>query len=116
MIFEMNLSPVPFNEIITRRKDVEMRLLTEERKKIKIGDEIVFTNTSTHKKIKAVVTNLRTFKTFKELYMKYPKSRLGYMDNEVADYKDMYQYYSEENISRFGAIAIEIKLCDDFTY
>lgn len=110
MTFEMNLNPVPFNMIITKRKDVEMRLLTEERKKINIGDYIVFKNTVSGKLLTVEVTGIHTFKTFKELYKFFPKERLGYLSDEVADYQDMYEYYSKESIEKFGVIGFEIKI------
>ncbi len=110
MLFEMHLSPIPFNKIITGRKNVEMRLLTEERKKIRVGDQIRFTNNVNNKTILVEVTNLTMFKNFKELYNAFPKERLGYNADEPADYHDMEVFYTPENIKKFGVIAIEIKL------
>ena len=110
MLFEMHLSPIPFNKIITGRKSVEMRLLTEERKKIRIGDQIKFTNNVSGKALLVEVTNFERFNTFKELYEAYPKERLGYNSDEKANYHDMEVFYTPENIKKFGVIAIEIKL------
>lgn len=110
MLFEMKLHPVPFNLIATGRKDIEMRLFTEERKKMVIGDHIVFTNTCSGKKLEVVVKGLKSFKNFQELYKFYPKYRLGYLNSDEADYHDMNQYYTDENINKFGALAIEIEL------
>ena len=106
----MHLNPIPFNKIVTGRKDVEMRLLTEERKKLSIGDQIRFINNVSQKTVLVEVTGLQRFKTFKELYAAYSKYRLGYHEEDKADYHDMNQFYTDENIKKFGVIAIEIKL------
>lgn len=110
MLFEMHLNPVPFNGIVTGRKDVEMRLLTEERKKLSIGDQIRFINNVTQKTVLVEIVGLHRFKTFKELYAAYPKNRLGYHKDDEADYHDMNQFYTDENIKKFGVIAIEINI------
>ena len=110
MLYEMHLSPTPFNKIATERKTVEMRLFTESRKHLTAGDTIEFTNNVTGKKITVEVTGVHQFKNFKELYEFYPKEKLGYNSDEIADYKDMNIYYTDENIKNFGVIGIEIKL------
>ena len=45
-----------------------------------------------------------------ETLTKYPKKILGYKDNEIANPKDMNEYYSDDNINKYGALAIEISL------
>ena len=42
--------------------------------------------------LEVVVLNLHVFDSFKEIYEKFDKERLGYKENEVAHYKDMEQY------------------------
>ena len=42
--------------------------------------------------------------------MNYPKLSLGYLADEIANPNDMLEYYSKEDISNFGVLAIEIKL------
>ena len=56
------------------------------------------------------VIDLKVFNSFDELYTKYPKKILGYKDNEIANPKDMNEYYSDDNINKYGALAIEISL------
>ena len=36
--------------------------------------------------------------------------QLGYLKNEIADPKDMYKYYSKEQILKYGVLAIKIKV------
>ena len=106
----MNLSPLPFSKIKDGKKDIEMRVLTNERRKIKIGDTIIFTHKDTKEELITEVISLKTFPSFKELYEYYPKERIGYENNEIASYEDMYLYYSKEQIDENGVIAIGIKL------
>ena len=110
MIFEMNLQPQPFERIKNGLKDIEMRLYDERRKPIKIGDTIIFTNNQTKERLEVVVVNLYSFNTFNELYSQFDKSRLGYLEDEIADPKDMEQYYPLDKILRYGVLGIEIKL------
>ena len=110
MIHEMNLNESPFNEIKCGDKDIEMRLYDDRRKKIKIGDVIMFTNRSTDEKMFAEVLNLFVFDNFEELYSNFDKTRLGYKMNEVASPSDMEQYYSKELIQKNKVIAIEIQV------
>ena len=108
----MNLHPGPFELIKNGQKDVEMRLHDERRKPINIGDIIEFTNNQTQEIICVEITNLHIFATFVELYHHYPKERLGYKLDEIANPNDMLQYYSKSQIEQCGVLAIEFKLID----
>ena len=106
----MNLQPQPFERIKSGSKDIEMRLYDERRKPIKIGDTILFTNNQTKEVLGVEVVNLYRFNTFDELYDRFDKIRLGYLEDEIANPKDMEQYYPLDKILRYGVLGIEIKL------
>lgn len=106
----MSLYPSAFELIDNGIKKVEMRLNDEKRQKLAVGDLIIFTNTETRKEILTEITGLKSFKTFDELYSSYEKTVIGYKKNEVANPKDMLNYYSKEQIIKYGVLAIEIKL------
>ena len=106
---QMNLCPEPFNFIKTGSKKVEMRLFDEKRRKLSIGDLIVFANTETKEELLAEVTGLKQFNSFDSLYANYKKTDLGYKENEIAKPEDMLTYYSVEQIKKYGVLAIEIK-------
>lgn len=106
----MNLHPEPFNLIKNREKTIEMRLFDERRKDIRVGDLISFTNNETKEELLVKVIELKTYKTFYELYKHYEKSLLGYKKDEDANPDDMYKYYSEELIDKYGVLAIRIEL------
>lgn len=46
MIHEMKLNDKPFNDIKTGKKKFELRLYDDKRKKINLGDTIIFRNTT----------------------------------------------------------------------
>jgi len=108
-IYEMNLHNEPFSLVLSEKKTVEMRLNKNGRENISKGDTIVFTNQNGDK-LKVLVVNIFKFPSFAELYKSYPKERLGYLPNEDANPSDMLKYYSEDDIVKYGVLAIEIKL------
>ena len=44
------------------------------------------------------------------MYKHFDKILLGYDENELADAKDMEEYYSKEEQEKFGVLGIEIKV------
>lgn len=105
----MNLYPEPCEMLKNRHKTVEMRLHDEKRQKLCVGDLIVFTNTDSKEEIIAEIVDLKHFDSFEKLYANYKKTDIGYRENEVAKPEDMYAYYSEEQIKKYGALAIELR-------
>ncbi len=110
MEYKMNLHPRPFEMIKNGEKCVEMRLFDERRRDIKSGDTIVFTNTKSAEELRTEVVAVNVYADFYELYKNYLKTEIGYLEDEVADPADMYEYYPPEKIAQYGAFAIRIKL------
>lgn len=106
----MKLNSAPFELIKSGHKTVEMRLNDEKRGRIKIGDEIEFSNRENGEKILTRVVNLANFKNFVDLYAHFDKRSLGYFENEIAHPDHMSQYYSLKDIDKYGTLAIEITL------
>lgn len=59
--------------------------------------------------MKIEVIKLSKYNNFEELYNHYDKLSIGHAKDEVAKPSDMLSYYSEENIKKYGCLAIEIK-------
>lgn len=114
MIYEMNLHDEPFNAIKRNQKVIEIRLNDERRKDLKDNDLIIFTNNITKEKLEVIILDIKKYHDFYELYSNYKKEELGYLKNEIADPKDMYKYYSKEQILKYGVLAIKIKVNDKF--
>ena len=107
--FSMNLHPAPFASIESGKKDVEMRLATPERLEIQAGDLIVFTNRADGRQLVKKVAFCRKYPSFAELYADFDKTRIGYEPGESPDPNDMLLYYKQEDIDRYGALAIGLE-------
>jgi len=115
MIHEMRLNPGPFKNIYDGIKTIELRLYDEKRRKVAVGDEIVFVRTEKSQfRMRAEVIALHIFPSFKELFETLPLTKCGYTEENVsnASPKDMLKYYSEEEEAEYGVVGIEIKLIE----
>ena len=110
MIHKMNLWHDPFEKIKARTKTIEMRLYDEKRSKIAVGDVIVFTDASNGQKLECSVINLYRYADFDEMYKNHDKISIGYRSDELALPSDMLEYYSEEQIEKYGVVGIEISV------
>lgn len=106
----MSLVPFAFEKIANGTKTIELRLNDPKRQVIAVGDHIVFRNTETDERLEVVVHMRYEFATFEELYATLPLSKCGYAENELstAAPSDMYAYYADEQISRYGVVGIEV--------
>ena len=118
MIHYMNLVPSAFVKIADGSKTIELRINDEKRQRINIGDTIEFNCSATKDIITAQVSGLHKFSTFEELYNALPLEKCGYTVAELntAKYTDMEQYYTKEQIEKYGALGIELcnvsSICD----
>ena len=110
MIHYMNLVPTAFVKIADGNKTIELRLNDEKRQRINVEDTVVFNCSSTKDIITAQVSGLHKFSDFKELYNALPLEKCGYTVAELdtAHYTDMEQYYTKEQIKKYGALGIEL--------
>lgn len=110
MIHNIKLNDAPFKMIKNGEKTIELRLYDEKRRKIKVGDTICF-KTKTDK-LTATVKALHTFHNFEELYAALPLDKCGYTADELATASpdDMLEYYSKEQIEKYGVVGIEIEI------
>ena len=118
MIHYMNLVPTAFVKIADGNKTIELRLNDEKRQRINVEDTFVFNCSSTKDIITAQISGLHKFSNFKELYNALPLEKCGYTVAELdtAHYTDMEQYYTKEQIEKYGALGIELfnvsSICD----
>ncbi len=111
---KMRLAKEPFDGIVSGHKKVELRLFDEKRRKINIGDIIEFSLINYEKKIIVRVERIQIFPTFKELYQNISLIDMGYKENEIknASYKDMEEYYSEDEQKRHSVVAFYFSVLD----
>ena len=111
LIHNMFLATEPFDSIYNGIKTAEYRLYDEKRKKVAVGDTIIFTNRDTGDTVKTAVTYIKTFDNFLSLF-----SALGcegepyrrWTARQLAD--SMRAYYTEEAEKEHGVVAIGIQL------
>ena len=113
MIHHMKLHSTPFEMIKSGKKTIELRLYDDKRQKIKLGDEIIFTNTVNGEMLSRTVKGTHIFESFHELYKSLPLLKCGYTEDDIdsASPLDMEKYYSIDEQKNFGVVGIE--LCSD---
>jgi len=107
---KMKLKPEPFSAIKRGVKTFELRLYDEKRRAVRIGDLIEFTSTESGETCVRRVAALHLFASFSELYAALPLDKCGYTEENIesASPDDMNIYYSPEEQSNFGVVAIEL--------
>ncbi len=107
---QMKLNQQPFEMIQSEQKTIELRLNDEKRQKLKIGDEITFTNIVNGETLKRTVLKLHPFNSFYELYRSLPLLKCGYTEFDIhtAQASDMEKYYSVEEQAKYGVVGIEL--------
>lgn len=115
MTYFFNLNKEPFEKVRNRVKSIELRLNDEKRRRLQIGDKIVFVNRDNENDIIPVtVTALHKFPSFKELYAALPLDKCGYTADNIknADSRDMLEYYSKREEKKFGVVGIEFEVME----
>jgi aminoglycoside 6'-N-acetyltransferase I len=106
----MRLQPAPFALIRDGRKTIELRLYDEKRRKLQIGDGILFENTEAPEMLLVRVTGLSVFASFDALYQALPLEACGYPKADIASASpaDMEACYSKEEQRRYGVVGIQL--------
>ena len=110
MVHIMKLHSSPFEMIKSGEKTIELRLFDEKRQKVKVGDKIIFINTTTGETLNTTVVKLHRFNSFDELYKSLPLLQCGFTSENVdkAIPSDMEQYYCVEEQNKYGVVGIEL--------
>ena len=115
MIYEMNLNASPFEKIASGSKTFELRLFDAKRRRIDIGDRIVFTNLDEPmKKIAVIVRSLHRYASFEDLFADIPIEKCGNSSTDTPDMAaaGMSKYYTADQIRKYGVHGIEIVITD----
>ena len=105
----MTLAADPFRRVKSGSKRVELRLLDEKRQKLRVGDRIVFTNAENpDEKLGARVIGLHAYPDFDSLALDFLRSEMGFEDRVESAGDIMRGYYSDEDVARYGVLAIRI--------
>ena len=109
----MRLDASEFDLIKSGKKIIEIRLLDEKRRKLKIGDKIEFSKRPEEKeKILCKIVKLDRQKYFLDLLDKISIKKLGYSENYPKNkiLERVYKTYSKEDEKKYGVLGIEIEL------
>ena len=108
----MHLADEPFEWVRSGKKTVELRLYDEKRRKIKIGDTIVFKRISDEQsEVRVVVQGLMRFRTFSDLLDFVPRTLLNHEGlTKEQQLERMRRYYSKEQEEKYGVLGIWFKI------
>ena len=108
----VHLHPEVFDIVLNKDKDVEIRVNDEKRRKLNIGDTLVFLKRPDDKEeVKAIITNLVYFNSFLEVTNYYDMKRIYLEDTTKDEYINlMKKFYSNEEVEKYGVVAIEFKI------
>ena len=112
MIHEMSLNPEPFEKIKKGEKTIEIRLYDEKRRSVALGDTVVFSKLPEKtEKLRVEVVGLSVFKSFRDLFSNFDKSKFGHcsvlsIEDQI---KRQREHYSEEAERQNGVVGIHIK-------
>lgn len=110
----MRLNAEPFEQIKRRKKTAEIRLYDEKRRALAVGDTIIFC-CADGEELKTLVTGLYVFPSFAALF-KDPRMLIaagfeGYTPERAA--ARMREFYSADEESKYGVLAIGLRLTND---
>lgn len=110
-LHRMHLDSQAFAAMEDEKKNIELRLYDEKRRRIQAGDVIRFESTDDETDVLfARVTGMRFFASFDELYAALPLTACGYSEAEAktASPRDMDKYYAPEEQKKWGVVGIEL--------
>ncbi len=107
-IHTMNLSSQPFAAIKDGTKVIESRLYDAKRRKIELGDEIIFHNDDSADTLKTKVVGLLRYPTFREMFedndpLKFGGPDADWLTNQIEE------FYSPEKQLVEGVIGVRIQ-------
>ena len=98
-----------YNLLKKGQKTVELRLFDEKRQKIKVGDEILFSDISNpNESFKAVVLNLHRAESFHQLCNLISPRQAGFETKEKL-IMALEEFYSPDEQKKWGVVGIEVK-------
>jgi len=80
MIHEMRLNTSSFNKIVDGSKTIELRLLDDKRKAVRLGDVVEFVKEGTTETVQRKVVALLNFPDFETLIDYLPLGLFGHVD------------------------------------
>lgn len=112
MQHQMNVAAEPFGKIVRGEKVIESRLYDEKRKRIKVGDEIVFSeNDNPEHKVKTRVVGISIYGSFENLFADNQPALFGGESREFL-LDEVRHFFSAEDEQKNGVVGIRIEVID----
>ena len=98
--------------VIHCKKNIEVRVNDEKRRKIKIKDQITFLKRPNESEsIDAVIEDLKYYDNFEKLVENYNMEELYLQNYSKQDFlKLLKRFYTDEEINKYGVVAIKFKI------
>ncbi|MCA9488011.1 MAG: ASCH domain-containing protein [Nanoarchaeota archaeon] len=106
----MHLNKDPFDRVKKGLKKIEGRLNDSKRQRINVGDEIIFVSREDNEELKTVVTDLKKFENFEEMFDKTDITLWATKAVKKEEFVNSFPYYASEEIKENGVLAIYFKL------
>ena len=108
-IHRMRLDALHYEEVLAGRKKVEIRLNDLKRQIVRAGDKLEFSlRTNNTKKIVVSISRVRKFPDLEALFEFYEITSFGNVWACSKDAINSIDYYRDNDIEKYGLIAIEI--------
>ena len=100
-----------FEVVKKELKNVEVRVNDEKRRKLKIGDKIIFLKRPDDiETIEAVVEDLVYYQNFEELVKNYTMEELYLSNYSKEDFINLLKrFYSDDEVNKYGVVAIKFR-------
>lgn len=107
----MHLDKKYFDLINENKKNIEIRLLDEKRKKISINDTICFVNKDDHDDtITVKIDSINSYKSFKELFTHSNHKELLWLSTSINSMVDeMHKIYPPSLEEKYGVLKISFR-------
>ncbi len=108
----VHLHPEVFDIVKDGVKDVEIRVNDLKRRKLNVGDTLIFLKRPDEvEQIKGVVKKLTYFSNFNEVVDYYEMKRIYLNETTKEEYlKLMSNFYSDDEVNKYGVVGIEFML------
>lgn len=110
-MFTCHLDADVFEVVEKGIKNVEVRVNDEKRRRMKIGDEIIFLKRPLEKEsIVTKIVGLKVYSNFNELVKDYEIERLYLKEFTKEQFVELLgRFYSDEDQNKYGVVAIEFE-------
>lgn len=108
MEMTVHLHPDVFEIVKQGQKDIEVRVNDEKRRKLKVGDTLIFLKRPLEEEsIVRTVKELQYYHSFEELVNHYEMRRI-YLEGHTRELylQEMARFYTEEEVREYGVVAI----------